>query len=267
MSTLSTGFSNVPISRYLTYLTVLIPLIASLTSFKYIFYLSYSPFIDEFGQYWRLLTSQLGFINESEVLISVILLYQFRALERLYSSHKYLSILIVLFLYNLLFVSIIMVLNVCIPGVSWVLGTFPSGPFGLIVSLFVIYKNFIPVTYNFEIYSNKTTKIILNDQFVIYLLIFHLCASQGWSSIRNGIYGHTIGWLVFNDILPGRNWRVPLYRYLNRKIDPNSFNNEVHTPSFENPESTGDANFEADDDDDPAETRPLARQFLDTFRG
>lgn len=275
MAQLPTGFKNLPVSRYLIYLTAIVPLISSLASTKYVFYLSYTPFISDYGQFWRIITSHTSFINESEVLLSVIILYQHRALERFFSSYKYVSLLLVIWVYNVIVTLLLVILDFYFQGFFIPINRFPSGPFGVMTAIYAIYKNYIPVTYTFDIYLSEDRRITLNDQIVLNLLTLQLIISQGWCSIFMGFTGYVIGVLLTNGILPGKNWRIPFYGFItgslfspkvqNRPTNStgnNSINNRSGTSNDEDEEATQDR----DEGEDPAETRPLTSQFLDTFR-
>ncbi|KAH3673754.1 hypothetical protein WICPIJ_009665 [Wickerhamomyces pijperi] len=286
MSIPPSGFRSLPISKILIVLTATIPLISSLASIKYLYYLSLSPFISEYQQYWRILSSQISFINESEVLLAVVLLYQFRAVERFISSYRYLSMITVFWCYNSLLITLLIGTDLYLNrlGLFIPVDKFPSGPFAIITGLYAIYKAYIPVTYTFDIYHTENYKITLNDQILVNLLTLQLTLSQGWCSIWTGFMGYTVAWLVINGVLPGLKWRIPFYKDLsalllnkttstegaqtvalsNGAADSTTFANRAVSPNDEDDDRNNIMN--RDEDEDPAETRPLASQFLDTFR-
>lgn len=251
-SSLPPGFKNLPISQIATSLTLLIPLIASLSNVKYLFYYAYDPFIIRYDQFWRLLTFQLSFLNESEVLLGLVLLYQFRSLERLYSSHKYLSNIIVIYLYILIITSLTIAFNFY-TGFQWI-NSMASGPTAIIFALLFQYTEYIPVMYKFEIYGTSSNKLVLSDQSFMYLLSFQLAISQGWRSLGAATLGWCIGSLVSRGVIPGKSWRIPFWKAIAKKRA--AYREETPIPT----------NNDAGTDDDATETRPLSTQFLDTFR-
>lgn len=251
-ASLPAGFKNVPVSKAITSLTLFVPLVASLSNVKYLFYYAYDPFIIQYCQFWRILTFQLSFLNESEVLVGLVLLYQFRSLERLYSSHKYLSNIIVTYLYILLITALIIALNFYL-GIQWI-NSMASGPTGIIFALLFQFKEYIPVMYKFEVYGSGTNKIVLTDQAFIYLLSFQLAISQGWRGVGAALLGWVIGALLSRGVIPGKNWRVPFWKAFASKS--RSSREETPVPNGENAEA----------DEEATETRPLSTQFLDTFR-
>lgn len=95
-----TGLVQFPITKILMICCVGVALTASLFNMKYLFLLQYDPFIVEYGQYWRYFTFQLGSLNESDVAIMTLIWYQFRSLERLFGSRKYLNIVILSWAYT-----------------------------------------------------------------------------------------------------------------------------------------------------------------------
>lgn len=256
------GFNNTPVTKYLIVATFALPIIASLTTTKYIYYLNFTPFLSEYHQLWRLLTYQLAFVNESEVLVAAVLLYQFRPLERLYSSYKYLSIILVLWLYNLILTTLWMSLKFY-TGITW-FNEVSSGPTAVIFGLLFQFKEFIPVIYKFEL-VNSTSKLVLTDQFFIYILSFQLLVSQGWKSILSGIFGYLISDLVIRLILPGKNWRLVLLKQLFQKSSVTGTGDNDNTADITS-DGAGASATADDDDDEATETRPLSTQFLDTFR-
>ncbi|CCH41978.1 UBA domain-containing protein [Wickerhamomyces ciferrii] len=266
-SSLPTGFKDLPVSKGLAISTIIIPLVASLSNMKYLFYYAYDPFLIQYKQFWRLFTFQIAFLNESEVLLGIVLLYQFRSLERLFGSHKFISIIIVLYGYIIFITSIIATLNFY-TGLKWI-NFMSSGPTGIILGIFFHFKEFIPIMYKFEIYGIGNNKLILNDHAFIHLIIFQLSISQGWKSIGSGLLGWIIGGLVCRGVIPGKQWKLPFWNSIQFKRS-NPTNLRSNSPPID-PQNLGNTEQNNSDnnnidDDDATETRPLASQFLDTFR-
>jgi hypothetical protein len=58
---ITSGFTNAPVSQFLVYSTVLGSLLASLTDTRYYLHIDVVPHIWNYGQFWRLLTWQVGY--------------------------------------------------------------------------------------------------------------------------------------------------------------------------------------------------------------
>jgi hypothetical protein len=254
MSTgLPAGFKNFGVSKCLCLFTIAVPVVASLTSTKYLFFYSYEPFLSQYHQFWRLFTVQLAFINESEVFLATVILYQYRNLERLYGARKYVSLIAVVYCYTLVTICLLASINFY-SGITFLNGV-SSGPSAILFALLANYREFIPVIYRFEVYATEQKKIVLTNQFLIFLLSFQLSVSQGLRSMSMALLGWVLGDLISRGVVPGKNWRIPYWNRLMEKRE-------------ETPLPLADADADADEDEEQTatETRPLASQFLDTFR-
>ncbi|ONH69620.1 hypothetical protein BON22_0673 [Cyberlindnera fabianii] len=70
--------------------------------------------------------------------------------------------------------------------------------------------------------------------------------------------GWVLGDLISREFLPGKGWRIPLWKRFTESTTPTGSIRE-DTPVL--------ANIRQEEEDEAAtETRPLASQFLDTFR-
>ncbi|CCD23299.1 Dsc2p NDAI_0B02640 [Naumovozyma dairenensis CBS 421] len=222
-----TGLFQYPVTKLAMICTGAIPLLAAIGGYKYLFITRYDPFISEYHQYYRLLTFQLASINESNVVLSILIWYQFRHLERLMGSYKYFSVITLLFLYTTLIISCSnLIFNAFLPWNIW--NRFPSGSLPLLLSLFHFYKQYTPQIYQFEILltkpifskskdHNKQMKWELNDHFFLNTLIFILILNQDFVGIICGFVSWLCGVFVDKHLLPGLNkWRLPyIWRYFN----------------------------------------------------
>ena len=167
------GFSNTPVSRSVCVLTTVISIAVAVLQYKHYFILAIDPFIVEYGQYWRVATYQFSVINESDFLLTVLLWFQFKTLERFFGSRKYLSVISLFLLYNGVLCFVVMSLGqllvnfmmyfvskLNLPLISLALSakyqvTFLNraipGPLGVISSLYICYGKYIPVSYYFKI--------------------------------------------------------------------------------------------------------------------
>ena len=86
---LSSGFTNAPLTRILTFTTIALSFAASLTDTKPFLPLAIRPHLLDYHQYWRLLTWQAAYLNSTEVLFAAMTFYQMRVIERLWGSRKF----------------------------------------------------------------------------------------------------------------------------------------------------------------------------------
>lgn len=224
------GFVNTPVSRLVCVLAALGAVGASLLLVKHYFNLQIDPFILEYGQYWRVALFQLAVVNESDFLLTALLWFLYKNLERFYGSRRYLSLVAVFALYNALCCFIAMCLGlVATRLVAYVvyakLGLAPpefdvwnrvaAGPLGLLLSLYVCYGRVIPVLYRFRVLllpadaSGESTGLNLTNHFQIHLLYTLLFLNHGFSSILPCLVGLFLGFLHVNELLPGAKWTIP----------------------------------------------------------
>lgn len=107
------------------------------------------------GDYWRLLTSKLMFLDTKDAILCLILLYQFRIFERRYGSRKFASFLvgtsILTTIFELLLSTSILAWYQSNYGPDGDILNFKGrllavGPFGLILPLFVPFYTEVPQT-------------------------------------------------------------------------------------------------------------------------
>ena len=237
------GLNDYPITRFCMISTAAIPLIAAVTDLKYIFLLYFNPFINEYKQYYRYLIFQWSCINESDVILLVLIWYNFRHLERLLGSYKYLSLLSLLWLYTTSIVSFMnIMINAFIPNLFGfkIWNRLPSGPLPLILGLYHFYKQYTPKIYSFqillfappirfwgkgnsnitipnsesverdEISNRKKISLTLSDQFVVDALMILYTLNNGVIGISVGFIGWILGVLIEKKIILGLDhWRIP----------------------------------------------------------
>ncbi|ANZ74228.1 BA75_00707T0 [Komagataella pastoris] len=268
------GFHQVPRCKAFTVLLILVPIFASLFDLKYVFILSYDPFISQWRQYWRILIYQLSFQNESEVMIGVALIhFAIKHLERIYGSNKFLGVVVASYLYNMAATALLMELAYHLLGLDIYVS---AGPFGIITSLIYFYFQSTPSAYKFQINlkvneSRPNSKIVLTDQFFIKILILQLAIFN----IIPCATGYLIGILLHRDILPGKGLclRLSMPKF---KRGPTRSTEEIDrllagsNNEEEDDDEHEDLQDQNDDSDEPgrAETpvRPLGTQILNTFR-
>ncbi|KAL6453084.1 DSC2 DSC E3 ubiquitin ligase complex subunit 2 [Candida maltosa Xu316] len=239
------GFTNTPVSRAICILSTIIPISLSVLSIKYLVKFAIDPYIIQYNQFWRIITYQLSVINESDYLISVLLWFQFKVLERFYGSRKYLSMITLFYFYNAIASLFIMSLGqliiyyVVFAIKVYVLGnkmgtihyqlTFLNevipGPLGILSSLYVCFGTNIPISYYFTILlkkpksddqeveqedSSPSKALRLTNMFPIHILYTLLILNNGLQSLIPCLVGLLIGKLYTYDLLPGSSsWLIP----------------------------------------------------------
>lgn len=278
-----TGLFQFPVTKLCMVTTGAVALSASVANCKYIFLARYEPFISDYKQYYRYFIFQLGFVNETDVALIILLWYQLRNLERIMGSYKYISVLSLALVYTTLCLAgLNLLLNSLLP---WkVFNSLCTGPLGLILAMFHFYKEYTPQIYEFDILltqpwtrrsNKKQHKWQLNDQFLVNALVIILMLNQGFSGIGCGFIGWLCGIFLDRGLFPGVDrWRLP---FVERLLISAGFNDsgdgilddadryrEIDTDAAG---GNGNEPLTIDDEnanDEPA--RPLGVQFLDTFR-
>ncbi|AQZ11505.1 YOL073C [Zygosaccharomyces parabailii] len=285
-----TGLYRFPVTKICMVGTVMVTLIASVANCKYLFIAKYDPFISQYHQYYRLLIFQFGCVNETDMALLVLIWYQFRNLERLMGSYKYLSVVSLALIYT----------TVCLAGLNClvnrvvrlkVFSGLTTGALPLVLAMFHFYKEYTPQVYEFEVVlaqpwspksHSKQFKWMLNDQFLVDALVAILLINQGIEGIICGFISWMCGVFLDKGLLPGmERWRLPLIRRLilpqNNAADSAGQQHAADASSEEvlnrrddddtEESPTNDGALPVDDEnanDEPA--RPLGVQFLDTFR-
>lgn len=258
------GFQNAKVTRSLVIVGTLLPLILAILDLKYLVILNFD-YIYNYSQYWRVVLFQTSTINELTFLLVLILLFYFKVLERFYSSEKYFTIVLTLFIYNGLVLFIVITLfNILSP---YQIHFLESGPLGLISSLFILYSHLIPTNYFFQL--NLGTMITLSNHFPLQVIFSLLFFNNGIKSILPSSLGLIFGKLFLNDLLPYPKKLIPNLVF---ELFTDPFNASFTRSSI--PVSENPIVLEIDNDEDDSEgqiraetpVRPLAGQFIDTFR-
>ena len=248
------GFTNTPTTKTICILSTIIPLTLSILSLKYVVKFAIDPYIIEYDQFWRLFVYQLSVINESDYLISVLLWFQYKVLERYYGSRKYLSIITLFYIYNSIVCLFIMslgqlVIYYLIFSIKvFIFGSNPEdihyqltflneitpGALGIISSLYVCFNTNIPVSYYFKILlkkpkdgneleesSSPSKELSLSNLFPVHILYTLLLLNNGLQSIIPCFVGLLIGKLYVYELLPGgSSWLIPNFIF-QLVINPN----------------------------------------------
>jgi hypothetical protein len=86
---LSSGFTDVAVSRSLVFGIIAASFLVSVTDNKHYFYILIDPHFWKYGQLWRSFIYQLCYTNSTEVFFAAITLYNLRVIERLWGSRKF----------------------------------------------------------------------------------------------------------------------------------------------------------------------------------
>lgn len=139
----TSGFYKAPVTKgilgsiLLTSCALNTPILAHVR--HYVFY-DASDVLDR-GEFWRLITSKVSFLDMKDLVCGSLLIYYFRIFERRYGSQKYASFLLAASTVTMLLelASLYAMRHFEVP-----LSVFPSGPYALVFSLFVNYLLDIP---------------------------------------------------------------------------------------------------------------------------
>lgn len=221
------GFVNTPVSSAICIWCIVSALALSILDAKYMVSLTLNPSIYDYNQYWRIATLQLAVVKESDLLLTVVLWFFFKLLERHFGSRKYFSLIPVLALYN----AVICVLSLTVGREVYQLFTgaastntfneIASGPLGVISSLYICYGAYIPASYLFDLIISETqfggilaklfsSKVTLTNHFPINITYTLLIFNNGFKSILPCLVGCFVGKLYVSDLLIGsKKWLVP----------------------------------------------------------
>ncbi|KAF2153847.1 hypothetical protein K461DRAFT_276896 [Myriangium duriaei CBS 260.36] len=261
---LASGFSNAPLSRTLLTAVVVLSIIASITDTKYYFWIAIKPHLNEYRQFWRLLTWQLCYTNSTEVLFAAMTLYQLRVIERLWGTRKFGSFLISTLPYTTL-VPPLLVALILRPLTFGRLNYLPAGPTAVIFALLAQYHAAIPYLYKYQVSATEPAgpSLMLTSKSTSYLLPAQLALSQFPGSAIAALVGWIVGLAYRRELLPGgaARWRIPdvagkraerdRYEGLRRRME-----GDAATASGTDVGNTGNGR-----------RRGVARAILDQFRG
>jgi len=162
------GFQGAPVSKFITGASIVghvalhVPMFSAL---KHILHCNLTRVISN-GQFWRIFTSKLVFLDTKDAIFCLILLYQFRVFERRYGSRNFSSRILATSVMTAVSELLINLAYGWIHGSMSHAGTLAIGPFGLILPLFVNYFCEIPNlgAANFASISSKSMFYIIGCQ-------------------------------------------------------------------------------------------------------
>lgn len=239
------GYTNTPVTKTICILATVGALAVLIFSLKPYVKLAIDPFIVQFNQYWRVATFQMSVVNESDYMLTTILWFHFKTLERFFGSRKYLSLIALFAMYNAVVTFLVLCLGqlfligfsaifrlivlrqpFAVTYTDTIFNSVASGPFGLISLLYICYGTYIPVSYHFKVLfknpknsdtpvdgepENTGSTFTFTNQFQVHVLYTILMLNHGFSTILPCLVGLLIGRLYTQDLLAGsRNWVLPL---------------------------------------------------------
>lgn len=277
-----TGLFNYPITKACMVFTAVVPLIAAVTDYKYIFLAQFDPFIVKYHQYHRLFIFQLCALNESDVILLMLVWYHYRHLERLFGSYKYINMIILTLIYTTsILVVVNMIANIILPVM--LLNRLPTGTFPTVIALFHFYKQYTPQIYDVNLLltrpwsgknPNNSFSWRINNQVFLNLIIVMLLLNQGLTGVFCGFFSWIIGIFMDRGLLPGvDHWRIPFLIHIQHGGETLTSQRNYHIPSALSQGNNRDSltptpNQDMHPDDEPEDEpqRSLGTQFLDTFR-
>lgn len=226
-----------PVSAFITVAMIAFSLAGSILNIRSYFLLAFSPFIARWHQWWRLFLFQLQFQNESQLVLGVVLFtFAFKNLERIFGSLKFTRILVSLYIYNALFLTVVLAVLYIFLGINVYI---PSGPYGVLFGLMYPFKKYTPTVYQVELNfgalhspslppdgpenevdessngqeqgqgqapaQNDNYHLLFGNNTIVMLLATMLFFSEGIiSSPIACMVGYLVSALLFNDFLPFR---------------------------------------------------------------
>lgn len=264
----ASGFADTPVTKLWIYFSLCMPIFVSLAESQYLFDLAIDPQLLKWGQWWRLITNQLIYTNQSEALLSTMLIYNMRVVERFYGTRKYLSFVLLTFIFSCFAVPVLCYLVSCTPFIT--IGTISPGQTSTICAALYSYHTLVPVVYRFQISPlGSQPKWGLSDKAFVYIIALQLIAFHGLDSPIAAGLGWTFAALVQNDIIPGKSWRLPLYSHLH--LEPAVRQGTDRADSVPAPvTSPATDHLTRDSPESPssnsATTSGLSSQIFETFR-
>lgn len=183
------GFTSAPVTKGLWFTC----LFSSLYGMRRT--LSVAPFPSSFSEW---LLNQFAFASLPQTLVSLLLLYHFRQLERLLGSSKFGAFLSFSWLFGL---STHVSITVLLPSLP-----ISPGPFSTLFALLPLFARLLPPR------SPQVSHLLgipLSDKTLFYLLSLQLSLSDGLSSLLPALWGVGGGVLYLANVLNLQAFRLP----------------------------------------------------------
>ena len=235
------GFSHSPVTKVICIVSTVLAICFSVFQVKYLLRLIIDPYIITYSQYWRVLAYQLCVVNESDYLLTTMLWFHFKVLERFFGSRKYLSLLAMFAMLNALVCLTVLcfgqltvnLIEKLLEPSSWEYHTtlfnkVSSGPVGILSSFYILFRHYIPSSYRFKLLISKPSsegeeqtenvnegskELVLDDHLHVHIVFILIFLNNGFESVIPGVVGLLIGKLYYKNVIPGSLWVLPSSLY------------------------------------------------------
>ncbi|ORX66643.1 hypothetical protein DL89DRAFT_216466, partial [Linderina pennispora] len=161
------------------------------------------PYITRDKQFWRLATSLAAFPNSTEVMASMMLLYQLRSVERLFGTLKFASFLFVTALVGqTLQVVLLFLLAMRTTGQRF--NIVAAGPYSLIFAVLYQFHVLVPAKYRIRVFGME-----LSDKWTVYAVALHLFVLRLPQTVVPALAGVLASMVYSADIGGLKRWRFP----------------------------------------------------------
>eukprot|EP00833_Pecoramyces_ruminatium_P007049 jgi/Orpsp1_1/1181081/evm.model.c7180000075782.1 len=192
------GFTNASVTKLSMVAFSAHTFLSSIMDTRHTHHLQYANL--ERHQYHKIITKNSVFSNSGSLLFGLLLLYQFRILERQRGSSKYICYIITVGALS----STLETLYIIVTHALNIKTIIPSGPYAIIASTLYLFYKTVPVSFTMKILG-----ITFSDKFFSYLLAFQLYFSESISTLPSLIIGFVSGILYNANILGMKSWRFP----------------------------------------------------------
>lgn len=167
----------------------------------------------ERGQYHKIITKNTVFSNSGSLLFGLLLMYQFRILERQRGSSKYICYIVTVSALS----STLETIYIIVTNALNIKTIIPSGPYALLASTLYLYYKTVPVSFTIN-----TLGITFSDKFFVYLLAIQFYLSESKSTLPSFIIGVVSGILYHANVLGMKNWRFPKFirNFVKKYVSP-----------------------------------------------
>lgn len=157
-------------------------IIASLLHVPYRFDLAIDPYLSRWGQWWRLISNNLVWTDQTQLFLGLLILYNTRVIERFYGTGRWVLMIILVWLISALLTPLLLYL---VRARDFVV---PSGPTVIIGALIQVYYTYVPPIYRFKVEGLGS----FSDKIWVYLFVFQLLRSWG------DLLKFAIGWILLS---------------------------------------------------------------------
>lgn len=205
------GFKDAPVTKYLMVFTTIVPLVVSLLEVHYLLDLQLTPHLLQWHQYWRIPVNQMVYLGQGQVLLSLLLLYNLRVVERLVGSRKYFSFIILVYIESTIVLMGLLYGLYFVPFINW--NKVTPGQTSVLFGLLLLYYYLVPVVYKFQVSTGLSGgKLLFSDKVFVYGVGLQLALGSLPGSLICGLVGWVIAALIHNEVIPGKRWRISGFR-------------------------------------------------------